>query len=60
MGDHTTKNLHNVVNIDENALQSHLNKVVLKTVEDTLNQMLDDHLDRRRRLALSLDWFAPN
>jgi putative transposase len=43
MSDDTT--LNNVVHIDEGELQGHLNKVVLKTVEDTLNQMLDAEAD---------------
>ncbi len=39
MSDDTSKHLHNVVPIDEQELQGHLNKVVLKTVEDTRKQM---------------------
>ena len=39
MSDDTSKHLNNVVPIDEQELQGHLNKVVLKTVEDTLNQL---------------------
>ncbi len=45
MSDDTNKHLNNVVPIDEQALQGHLNKVVLKTVEDTLNQILDAEAD---------------
>ncbi len=45
MSDDTSKHLNNVVPIDEQALQGHLNKVVLKTVEYTRNQMLDVEAD---------------
>ncbi len=45
MSDDTNKHLNNVVPIDEQELQGHLNKVVLKTVEDTLNQILDVEAD---------------
>ena len=41
MDNDTTGNLNNVVQIDEEELQNHLSQVVLTTVEDTLNQMLD-------------------
>jgi transposase-like protein len=41
MENDSTRTLNNVVQIDEQELQSHLNQVVLSTVEDTLNQMLD-------------------
>ena len=45
MNDDTTKTLNNVVQIDEQELQGHLNQFVLKTVEDSLNQMLDAEAD---------------
>ncbi len=45
MSDDTSKHLNNVVPIDEQELQGHLNKVVLKTVEDTRNQILDAEAD---------------
>ncbi len=45
MSDDTSKHLNNVVPIDEQALQGHLNKVVLKTVEDTRKQILHAEAD---------------
>lgn len=37
MNDDTTKTVGKVIQIDEKELQSHLNQVVVTTVEDTLN-----------------------
>ncbi len=45
MSDDTSKHLNNVVPIDEQALQGHLNKVVLNTVEDARKQILDAEVD---------------
>ena len=40
------KPLNRVIQIDEGKIQSHLGKVVRKTVEDTLNGLLDAEADR--------------
>jgi len=40
-----SKQLNNVVHIDKNRIQDHLGKLVLGTVEDTLNGLLDAEAD---------------
>ena len=44
--DSQTKPLGDVIAINEGLIKDHLNKVVVKTVEETLNAMLDAEADQ--------------
>jgi hypothetical protein len=44
--DSTSKPLGDVIAINEGLIKDHLNKVVVKTVEETLNAMLDAEADQ--------------
>ena len=45
MGNHYTKKLGNVIEINESQIQDHLGELVRGTVEETLNSMLDAEAD---------------
>ena len=45
MQEDSKKRLNNVVQIDEGKIESHLDKIVRGTVEETLNTMLDAEAD---------------
>jgi len=42
----STRNLGKVIKINESAVKDHLGEMVRSTVEETLNQMLDDEANR--------------
>ena len=42
----STRNLGKVIKINESAVKDHLGEMVRSTVEQTLNQMLDDEANR--------------
>jgi putative transposase len=46
ISDEGTKNLSNVIKIDEKVIQDHLGEMIKGTVEDTLNALLDAEADR--------------
>jgi putative transposase len=46
MGDDTPSPLGNVIQIDDDRIKSHLDRVVRGTVEETLNGLLDAEADR--------------
>jgi len=46
MGDDTLSPLGNVIQIDDERIKNHLDRVVRGTVEETLNALLDAEADR--------------
>lgn len=46
MRDHNSKDLHKVIQIDENQLRDHLGELVRGSVEETLNNLLDAEADQ--------------
>jgi putative transposase len=46
MGEDTPSPLSNVIQIDDDRIKSHLDRVVRGTVEETLNALLDAEADR--------------
>ncbi|HOM62021.1 MAG TPA: hypothetical protein PLP49_11380 [Anaerohalosphaeraceae bacterium] len=45
------KNLNGVIKIDAAQIHSHLDSMVRSTVEETLNQLLDEEADRGIRIT---------
>ena len=46
MRENNSKDLHKVIKIDEGKIKDHLGNLVKKSVEDTLNAMLDAEADQ--------------